>query len=193
MTYIFCAFEAEARALIDSYKLVKQGSQLYPLFSNKEIKLIITGMGQDKAKEAGQAFLSQASIHKDDVLINIGVCAAKEEYKVGELLEIKSIHSEDVSYELQPQSLNIRDVSCFSAKEAQDKTSTTDIAEMEALSLYEVLKDSYLPEKMSFLKIVSDNFQPFVPKKKFIIELIQSNIKEIKAHINKLQGENNVR
>ena len=194
MIYIFCAFEAEARPLIDSYKLARQEAHPYALFTNKEIQLIVSGMGQDKAKKSAQYLLSKVStIYKDDIFINIGICAAQEAYKVGELLEIKSIQSEEVSYDLSPRSSNVKQVSCFSAREAQSKISMTDIAEMEALNLYETFKDNFLPEKMSFLKVVSDNFQPFVPKKKFIIGLVQAHIKEIQAHIKNLQGEDLVR
>ena len=193
MIYIFCAFEAEARALIDSYKLAETQTEPFALFANKEIQLIISGMGQDRAKEAGHYLLSICSIEKDDVLLNIGICAAQEEYHVGELLEIKSIQNEEVSYELEPRSSGIKQVSCFSARQVLGKATPTDIAEMEALSLYEILKDSFLSENIGFLKIVSDNFNPFVPKKKFIIALVQAHIKEIKAHIKTLQGEDCVR
>jgi len=193
MTYIFCAFEAEARPIIDAYKLIKQKGEPYTLFSDENLHLIISGMGQEKAKKSAQYLLSKVSVCKDDTFINLGVCAARDSYSIGELLEIKSIHSDEVSYVLKPQSSDIKHVSCFSTREVQNKTSQTDIAEMEALGLYETLKDAFLPEKMGFFKVVSDNFRPFVPKKKFIIELMQAHTVEIQAHIKKLQGDNLVR
>jgi len=189
MTYIVCAFEAEARALIDSYRLIKHETRPFAVFGNDKIHLIISGMGQAKAKEAAQYLLSRQSIQKEDIFINIGICAAQQSYKVGELLIIKSIHNEETSHLLSTPTSPIKEVSCFSAGTAQEHSTQTDIAEMEALGLYETLKENFLPENMSFLKVVSDNFQPFIPKKKFIIDLIQARLKEIKTHIKTLQGD----
>ncbi len=189
MIYIFCAFETEARALIDVYKLVKIKTSPYSVYSNEAIELTVFGMGQEKAREACQNFLSQTRPAHDDVFINIGICAAQEGYKIGELVQIKSICDKNKYYELLPRSSAIRQVSCFSASAPLNEPTQTDIAEMESLALFETFKEQFQPENISFLKIVSDNFQPFVPKKKFVIELIQTNIKEIRTHIKHLQGK----
>ena len=193
MIYIFCAFEAEARALIDSYKLIKKQSVPFVLFSNESIQLILSGMGQQKAKEAAEYLLTLHTIQNTDIFLNIGVCAAKENYKIGELLEVNQIHDETNTYPLQSHSSILKPVTCFSASQAQGKGRDSDIAEMEALGLYLVLKDDFISDRISFLKIVSDNFKPFIPKKSFIIGLIQARVKEIKEHIQNLQGEHLVR
>ena len=52
MTYILCAFESEARAIIDKYKLLKGNSDKYTLFKNENFLIFISGMGQDNAYNA---------------------------------------------------------------------------------------------------------------------------------------------
>ncbi len=193
MTYILCAFEAEARTLIDSYRLKKEQTEPYTLFANEGYILIISGMGQENGKESSRYLLSNFPPRKDDIFINLGVCAAKEAYTIGELLQVETLQNERSSYPLDIRDSSIKTVSCFSATIPLDKASSSDIAEMEALSVYEVIQGSFRKEKISFLKIVSDNFRPFIPKKQFIIGLVHKNIKTIQAHIKKLQGEDHVR
>jgi len=190
MIYIFCAFEAEARAVIDAYGLKKKIADPWTIFASKEIELVISGMGQENAKKAAQYLLSTYTIKEKDLLLNIGICAAQDDYTIGELLEIEHLHHGNKAFHLRPQPSTIKKVSCFSVNKAQSRHLATDIAEMEAFGLYETLKDHFQPYKISFLKIVSDNFQPFIPKKSFVIGLIQAHIKEIKKHIEHLQGDN---
>ena len=186
--YIICAFEAEARALIDNYKLTKKQIKPFSLFENSEIHLIICGMGPDNAKTASQYLLASYPPNKEDSLVNLGVCAAQDSYKIGELLQVKSLQNQTSNYALETIASTIKTVSCYSSEMLLDTPSNTDIAEMEALSIYENISTYFQPKNISFLKVVSDNFKPFKPNKQFIIDLIRSNIEPIKEHINQLTG-----
>lgn len=190
MLYIICAFEAEARALIDAYKLVKSERTPYALFTNEDVILLISKMGQVNARTAAKFLVSNYKISQDDCFLNLGICAAKDNYTIGKLLQIKYLENENESFTLSTLTSSVQAVSCFSANEPVDKIPKTDIAEMEAISLYKNVKDYFQCEKISFLKIVSDHFQPAVFKKQFIIQLVHKNLKDIRDHIQQLKGEN---
>ena len=193
MLYVICAFEAEARALIDAYKLVKKQSEPFVLFESKEIRLLICKMGQANAKEACQYLSQHYTLQKEDKLLNLGICAAQEKYEIGSLLVVKSLSNENTNYELQTLDSNLNQVSCYSSAQALDNPSQSDIAEMEALSIYESLSAYFAEGHITFLKVVSDNFKPFKPNKQFIIDLIKNNLKEIQGHITQLIGNSHVK
>lgn len=190
MTYISCAFETEARALIDFYKLDKRSDLSYKLFFNENILLIISGMGQNKAKEAIEFLLLNYPNKQDDIFLNLGVCAGQKKFEVGDLVQIKQLHSIDESHKLSSINKGIAEVSCFSSEVAVSGSCSQDIAEMEANSIYSIIQKYFLVKNISFLKIVSDNFNPIKFSKEFIINLTKQNIKEITKHINLLQEKN---
>ena len=188
MLYIICAFEAEARALIDHYKLTKTQTSPYPLFEGDEIRLLICNMGPQKAKATSQYLLASYPLNENDAFLNLGICAAQEHFKIGELLQVSTLQNESRTYPLETFPSTIKKVTCYSSSQVLDKPAPTDIAEMEALALYDVVSRHFAPLKISFLKVVSDHFKPFKPKKQFIIELIRNNIDAIDKHINQLTG-----
>jgi hypothetical protein len=193
MVYFICAFETEARALIDHYRLQKEPSRSYPLFFNERMIILVSGMGQENAKKATDYLLARYPHSHDDVLINLGTCAAKEKFPIGSLLFVQTLQNESESFELKNLNSTLEKVSCFSSEQTLKQASETDIAEMEAISIYKTASASFAPSKISILKVVSDHFKPFKIKKQFIIDLIKPHIKEIDAHIQQIQGDTDVR
>ncbi len=190
MTYIFCAFEAEARAIIDYLHLKKKETMPFKTFSNSDIQLMICGMGQENALHTATYLLENISIDpKRDSLINIGICAAKNDFSIGDLVLVNQLCDEKRCFFLSPAALGHQEVSCFSAKAPLDQPCREDIAEMEAMSIYQSLHHIFNPSKVAFLKVVSDHFTPFKPKKQEIITLMHSRLKEIINTISLLQGE----
>jgi len=183
MTYILCAFETEARALIDSYKLQKRNSHPFKLFYDEEVFIIISGMGQDKAEEAVEYLLLNFSHKKDDTFLNLGTCAGQKGFPIGSLVQVQQLQDEEESHRMCIQNRDIQAVSCFSSPLPLDRPTATDIAEMEAIGIYRTISKYFPLKKISFLKIVSDNFNPIPHKKAFIIKLTQDKLVEIKAHI----------
>ena len=189
MVYFICAFEAEARALIEHYKLHKDPNRPYPLFFNKEMIILVSGMGPKNAKKAVEYLLSQYLPTHDDILINLGICAAQEKFPIGSLLHVQSLQNESELIELSVSDSVLKKVACFSSEQVLTQASGTDVAEMEAIAVYETASASFTPSKISILKVVSDHFKPFKIKKQFIIDLIKPHVKEIDAHIKQTQGE----
>ena len=187
MTYILSAFETEARALIQSYGLQKDVNHPFKLFYSEEILIIISGMGQEKAKEAIEYLLLNFPNKTDDIFINLGICAGQKEFAVGTLLQIKQLQDEEESHHLITCNEYIQAVSCFSSFVPLDIPTTTDIAEMEAMGIYRVIHTYFPRKQISFLKIVSDNFNPIKFSKAFIIGLFQNKLSQIQDHITLLQ------
>ena len=183
MTYILSAFETEVRALIDAYKLQKRQSHPFKIFYDENIFIIISGMGQEKAAEAVAYLLLNFPHKTNDIFINLGTCAGQKEFPIGSLVQVQQLQDEEESHRLCIQNNDIQAVSCFSASLPLDRPAPTDIAEMEAIGIYRTLNKYFPLKKISFLKIVSDNFNPIKHEKAFIIKLTQDNLVEIKAHI----------
>jgi len=188
MIYIMCAFESEARALIDRYKLRKKQSGPYKYFNNENYLILISGMGQDNAADATNHLLLNFSHNSNDTFINLGVCAGQSYFEVGELLQVKKLQNDEESHFLHTSSVQIKTVSCFSAKKPLNRPVNEDIAEMEAMNIYKTVSQYFQADKISFLKIVSDNFNPIKPSKQFIISLIQQNLDAINKHIEEING-----
>ena len=187
MIYILCAFEAEARALLDAYKLQKRETEPFKLFVNDEILVIISGMGQDKAKNALEYLLLNHPNTQKDIFINLGTCAGQKEFSIGELVQVKQLQNKEESHLLCTNFSSLRSVTCFSSTLPLDRPTPTDIAEMEAMAIYTVVSQYFPLKQISFLKIISDNFNPIRHSKSFIIELTTRNINTIKKHIKQIQ------
>ncbi len=81
MIYIFTAFYAEAKSIIANYNLKmqqKQAAVRFDIFSNDDIRLVITGVGEINAAAAVANVGGAYGIGAKDVIVNIGSCAAFE-------------------------------------------------------------------------------------------------------------------
>jgi len=190
MTYIICAFESEARALIDKYKLAKDTSGTFTLFKNEEFIIFICGMGQENAQTATQNLLLNFPNKENDIFVNLGICAAQTSYNIGTLVQIHKLQGNHESHVLKTVDSGIPPVSCFSSFTPLNRPVNEDIAEMEALSLYTNISPYFKTTKISFLKVVSDNFNPVKFNKGFIISLMNANLSHIIKHINIMKEKN---
>ena len=81
MIYIFTAFYAEAKSIIANYNLKmqqKQAAVRFDIFSNDDIRLVITGVGEINAAAAVANVGGAYGIGAEDMIVNIGSCAAFE-------------------------------------------------------------------------------------------------------------------
>ena len=78
MIYIFSAFYAEAKNIIDHYGLKKEKSPemvRFDVFANESIRLVITGVGEINAAAAVSNIGGAYGISPDDEILNVG-CGA---------------------------------------------------------------------------------------------------------------------
>ena len=155
MLYILCALKPEAQAFIDKYKLKKQSLKEYKIFTNQDITLIISGVGNYNAMYATQTLINHFDITDDDIYLNIGICGASTQYEIGELINISYIDYKDKNY-------------LVNNKEAQtirccDKAISKDvypIVDMESFGFYDAIIHSPAIKHRYIFKIVSDHFEP---------------------------------
>lgn len=167
MLYIVVALKPEAQAFVDRYKLIKSKLKTFTLFADDSMKLIVSGVGVNNAAQATQTLINNFDITDDDIYLNIGICGASKNYKVGELLEIGSLTYHTKITQLQSQSKN--NLTCV-----DEEVSSNDynIVDMESFGFYDAVKHSPAIKEFHILKVVSDHFEP----KKVTKELTKSLI-----------------
>ena len=177
MTYIVTALKPEAQAFVDFYKLKKSKLGDYTTFTDKNITLIISGLGVINARLATQTLINNFDITDDDIYLNIGICGASTEYEIGQLLEIGSISDEDISYNFK----NKKKIACLNS-EANDNS--YNIVDMESYGFYDAVIHSPAIKNFYIFKVVSDHFEPHKVTKDATKSLIFNVINDINSSIN---------
>ncbi len=170
MIYIVVALKVEAQEIINKYKLKKNVSLNFDIYENKNIYLVISGMGRDNALMATTALLSYKKPKKSDSLINFGICASVLE--IGTLLHINSISFKDKTF--YPDILfetSLDDSTLTSFEEPMDGFYKTAV-DMEAFWIYKVAQKFFKSSSIFIVKLVSDNFEPSKVNKENITKLI---------------------
>ncbi|MEA3523339.1 MAG: hypothetical protein U9R50_10215 [Campylobacterota bacterium] len=187
MTYIIVALLIEAKPLIKHYSLKRIDEPDILLFANEEILLCVTQVGYDNAFLTTQRLFQYRKAKECDIMINLGLCGAPKEYKLGSLLLIDKI-----VYQKQISILDITiEHSCIestllSVTQAQSSTAKTPV-DMEADAIYRAVSDFMNPHQLLFVKIVSDHFKPESLTKNLAYGLINKQIKVISSLIYALQ------
>lgn len=183
MLYIVAALSAEARPFVERFGLKRVHSLPFTLFENEEIKLIISGMGILNAMMATSALLGHCPPKNDDLLINIGICAAPKNFKVGDALLIHKIDYKGHSYFpdiLFEHELNESDI--LSVDEPVENDLQTPV-DMESYGVYKAASRFFHTHQILFFKVVSDHFEPQAVTKELAQELISKNIPDLEEVI----------
>ncbi|MDD2357050.1 MAG: hypothetical protein PHX13_03960 [Thiovulaceae bacterium] len=181
MLYITVALSAEARGLIDYFKLTRTYTLPYTMFENEQIKLIVTGVGIDNAMMATSALLGLSPPSKTDLLVNLGICAAPKNFEIGEAFLAHKIcyknefYFPDILFEHSLQESDI-----LSVDEPARKMLKLP-ADMESYGVYKAASRFFSTHQILFFKIVSDHFEPLHVNKGLAIELIFKNLKNLDA------------
>ncbi len=183
MTYFICAFKGEARSFIEKRGLKHVSGFSYPLYKNRDTLLVITGIGHQNASKATAKLMQYRLPEKDDRVINIGVCAAPEHYRIGSVLIAKEIRYK--KYSLQAETAfrhPFEEVVLQSMDEIQNNPCSTPV-DMEAFGIYATASAYVNPGQILFIKIVSDHFKPDAISIKEIVNLIALKNKEIEEFL----------
>jgi len=140
MIYILVALKAEAQAFIDK---------------KIDAQIIVSGMGSKNMQKATQIVVDK--MNKDDKIVNVGICAASKNYKIGQLVDGFK-----------------EKIVCVD--EAVDDKNRYNIVDMESAGFLEA---SLHVENRYIFKIVSDNFEPHTVTKDGAKKLIFNNIDKI--------------
>jgi len=155
MLYIITALKPEAQAFIDRYRLAKSKLGTFTLFRSQEITLIISGIGVKNAAFATQTLINHFDITDEDIYLNVGICAASDNYKIGELIEIGSINYRNQNYILHKE--NPIQIECLDAEAYEP---IYEVADMESFGFYDAVIHSPAIKNLFIFKVVSDHFEP---------------------------------
>jgi nucleoside phosphorylase len=187
MIYIILALSSEAKPLIHHYKLKAVKESVISLFTNKDILLCITQMGFENVSLTIEKLCEYQKPQENDILINIGLCGAPSQYKIGSLLMI-----DELRYKSQRQKLSLHVNHSFKTSplttvtKAQRNSFETPV-DMEAFALFQSASKCITNERIFFIKIVSDHFEPETLNKNLAYGLINRQIKNISTLISNLQ------
>lgn len=188
MIYLITALDAEARPLIEHYRLKRCYDLPFTVYRNDSVLLLVTQMGSKNAMMAVSALLGYALPSVNDILINIGICGAPEEFPIGEALLIHQIINRDRCYYpdiLYSHSLHESSLMCL---DTPQETRLNTPVDMESSGIFQAASRFFKLHKIAFLKIVSDHFQPETVTKEGTITLIKDHIATIESLISQLNS-----
>lgn len=164
MIYIFTALHCEAHIFIKQYKLVKnQEHTWFQEFYNETagIRLVIAGVGEIAAAAAVSSICSLYRPARDDLLLNVGICAHATKND-GIFLGSKIIESA-TGKSFYPDMLYRHNfcegtiVTGMLPWNGENPAPSQELYDMEAAAVYQAGIHFFGPHQMLFLKIVSDN------------------------------------
>jgi len=166
---IYCALLPEAQSLINFLKLkqdnsiqnLPHGNKLF-LDENDKYVLIISGMGKENCQKSLEYIYENYEIKK---AINIGIVGCSDDsIKIGTLFCTNRLLS----------NINFASLTTVDEPLESDENLETLLVDMEAKYFLETSK-KYCKEIYCF-KVVSDYLEIKIPKKAFVIELIQKSL-----------------
>jgi nucleoside phosphorylase len=185
LIYIITALKAEATPLIGHLKLEKIRSKPFEIYSNQNIILIISGIGNINIAIATTYLLSTFQTAKSDKIYNIGICGSKSTNNdIGELYTIKKIVNQSTNKVVHiTNNSDTREESITTTPIAQNSSHKikTNLVDMESFGFYSSAKLFLPKESIMIIKIVSDKVDDTILGKNIIYSLLENKIEEIKS------------
>ena len=166
MTLIHTALFAEAKPIIEYFRLKFITKKPYRVYKNENIILIVTGMEKN-------TYLLRDILEKEPIkkAINIGIAGCRDKnIEIGTLFivnrKLKNIPYSTFTTSTKPVN---------NPNEIQ-----TTLVDMEAKYFLEVTKDI---KEVYIFKIVSDHLDIKIPNKRFVWGIIEENLEKIQRYI----------
>lgn len=188
MIYLIAALDAEARPLIEYYRLKRDHTLPYKVYTRNDLLLLVTQPGKLNAMMATSALLGRHLPARGDILINVGICGAPETFSLGEPLLIHQIING--TRRLYPDILYphpLRESPLFCLDEPAEKPHPCPV-DMESAGVFSAAARFFPLHRLAFFKIVSDHFDPLSVIKEGVIDLVRSRIPELERLIESLKG-----
>ncbi len=154
-TLIHTALFAEAKPLIEYFKMQCLQKKPYRIYIKNHILLIVSGMGAKNTLHVGD-ILKRFGIEK---AVNIGIAGCKDKK-----IEIGSLFC--INHKLDD--IDTTDITSVS-KSLDDKNELdTTLVDMESFSFLEICKKSLGAENIYIFKVVSDYLDTTIPEKSLL-------------------------
>ena len=163
MIYIFSAFYAEAKNIIDHYGLKKEKSPemvRFDVFANESIRLVITGIGEINAAAAVSNIGGAYGISPDDEILNVGCGAGfSSDICLGSIFLGNKLTEQMTGRTFYPDMLmkaNFRECEIVTVARVLNEGCDSVVYDMEAAAVYQAAAFFVGPHRMHFIKLVSD-------------------------------------
>lgn len=163
MIYIFSAFYAEAKNIIDHYGLKKEKSPemvRFDVFANESIRLVITGVGEINAAAAVSNIGGAYGISPDDEILNVGCGAGfSSDICMGSIFLGNKLTEPMTGRTFYPDMLmkaNFRECEIVTVARVLNEGCDSVVYDMEAAAVYQAAAFFVGPHRMHFIKLVSD-------------------------------------
>lgn len=161
MLYIVTALYIEAKPLISLFNLKKDNSYTkFQVFSNEDVKLIISGTGKVKSATALTYLISKEDIKKNDYIVNIGFVASNKNSQLGDIVYVSKIQNAYSDFDFYPEMIykhNFLEGSLTTFDSiVEKKLENTEYIDMEAYGFFQTASIFFKKDKIIVLKIVSD-------------------------------------
>ena len=163
MIYIFSAFYAEAKNIIDHYGLKKEKSPemvRFDVFANESIRLVITGVGEINAAAAVSNIGGAYGISPDDEILNVGCGAGfSSDICMGSIFLGNKLTEQMTGRTFYPDMLmkaNFRECEIVTVARVLNEGCESVVYDMEAAAVYQAAAFFVGPHRMHFIKLVSD-------------------------------------
>lgn len=163
MIYIFSAFYAEAKNIIDHYGLKKEKSPemvRFDVFANESIRLVITGIGEINAAAAVSNIGGAYGISPDDEILNVGCGAGfSSDICLGSIFLGNKLTEPMTGRTFYPDMLmkaNFRECEIVTVARVLNEGCDSVVYDMEAAAVYQAAAFFVGPHRMHFIKLVSD-------------------------------------
>ncbi|MCY7008013.1 spore photoproduct lyase, partial [Fusobacterium simiae] len=181
MLYIVTALYIEAKPLISLFNLKKDNTYTkFQVFSNENIKLIISGTGKIKSATALTYLIADKDIKENDYIANIGfIASTNDKSKLGDIVYISKIqnaYSDTIFYPEMIYRHNFLEGSLMTFdKIVEKKVKNIKYIDMEAYGFFQTASIFFKRDKILVLKIVSDILKEN-PEDRVLIDFKDENL-----------------
>lgn len=189
------ALHAEARPVIERFRLKQDGSCDLPVFRRDEVWLAVTGTGRMKSAIATTSLLSRVGRDEDAVIFNLGIAghtqqAGEGPVKVGDRFLANRITEQSTGRSFYPDLLARTPLAESAVTTVDRPLERTDagavepgLADMEAAGFYQAAATFLPPHRIGCVKVVSDHLETGRFDKDWIGGLIAGSLVEFEAAI----------
>jgi hypothetical protein len=166
MITVYCALYQEAQNFICDFELKKESeNRHFQVFSNEGlgVRLVLTGVGGVAAATAVAELSTLYPPKKTDLLLNFGSCAGGEGFSVGDIFLCNKITECATGRTFYPDVIlrhPFAECELFSTAKVvsrEEMSGYGGLCDMEAAAIYQAGNYYYSPDRMLFLKVVTDH------------------------------------
>lgn len=196
---IAIALHAEARPVIDRFKLKQDASFVLPVFRRNEIWMTVTGMGRMKSAIATTSLIAQIDNGRELFIFNLGIAghtqmAGEGPVTIGDRFLVNKITDQVSGRFFYPDLLPRTPLSEstvttveFPLDQANAKDVEPGLVDMEASGFYQAAATFLPPHRIGCIKIVADHLETQRLDKNYAGSLVAGSLEEFEETITAYQ------